>query len=85
MAKLNWDKINKETRARHSGAEYFHNDLAKEINKEVKKVRRSGPSLRTITAWKEEWIRTGADRHSTFTQYKKKKIRQWKSEQKRRK
>lgn len=50
------------------------NSLAIEL---TQKTRISGPSLRTIGKWREEWIAKGLDKKMTFQSYKKGKCKEY--------
>jgi hypothetical protein len=83
MAKLNWDKINRKYHNNSSRSESLDTDLENDIKRGIRRAKSNAPSLSTITKWKEEWVKTGADKHCTFIKFKQKKIKRWRLEKKR--
>jgi len=60
-----------------------HNDISKDINRGIKRVPR--PSLKLISKWREQWAKSDSVIHMTFDEYKRKMVREWHRERKKKK
>lgn len=53
------------------------NDTARDLNGQIYKFKRRGPSVSTISRWHEEFLQLGLDRRQSFLSYKKLKLKEW--------
>jgi len=53
------------------------NDTARDLNGQIYKFKRRGPSVSTINRWHEEFLQLGLDRKMSFLTFKRLKLKGW--------
>jgi len=56
------------------------NDISRDINNGIRRARSRYPSTATVQQWYQDFISSGQDRTQRFYDYKKTRLKQWRSQ-----